>query len=55
MIIKMDRNEWTDVWEHRQGKLMVLWFGSQVRKQNCQGQMMFALKEKAGVCEQVLS
>ena len=31
MMTKMDRNEWTDVWEHRQGKLMVLRFGSQVR------------------------
>jgi len=30
--MKMDHDQWTDVWEHRQENLMVLRFKSRVRK-----------------------
>jgi len=37
MLTKMDRNQWTDVWEHRQ---VISWCCDsevEVRLQNCQG------------------
>jgi len=32
MPTKMDRDQWTDVWEHSQEKLLVLRFSSQSEK-----------------------
>jgi len=50
MPTKMDRDQSTDVWEHRQESSWCRDSEVKVRKQNCQGQMEFALLEKARVC-----
>ena len=47
MPTKMDRNQWTDVWEHRQVNSWCCDSEVEVRKQNCQGQMVFAILEQS--------